>query len=114
MFRRVGDNTPRTSRFMLIGATTKPLTDLLETFLRRMPVLISMPTLSDRPMSIKREVRGVLSPTRRNTPVSSREKNISCPVDDRPWISSRNRIPPFACSTRPGLSSSAPVNAPFL
>ena len=66
------------------------------------------------PMSMKREVRGVLSPTRRNTPVSSREKNISCPVDDRPWISSRNRMPPFACSTRPGLSSSAPVNAPFL
>lgn len=56
MFRRVGDNTPRTSRFMLIGATTKPLTDLLETFLRRMPVLISMPTLSDRPMKERLEL----------------------------------------------------------
>ena len=56
VFRRVGDNTPRTSRFMLIGATTKPLTDLLETFLRRMPVLISMPTLSDRPMKERLEL----------------------------------------------------------
>lgn len=41
---------------MLIGATTKPLTDLLETFLRRMPVLISMPTLSDRPMKERLEL----------------------------------------------------------
>lgn len=56
VFRRVGDNTPRTSRFMLVGATTKPLTDLLETFLRRMPVLISMPTLSDRPMGERLEL----------------------------------------------------------
>ena len=56
VFRRVGDNTPRTSRFMLIGATTKPLTDLLETFLRRMPVLISMPTLSDLPMKERLEL----------------------------------------------------------
>ena len=56
VFRRVGDNTPRTSRFMLVGATAKPLTDLLETFLRRMPVLISMPTLSDRPMGERLEL----------------------------------------------------------
>lgn len=56
IFRRVGDNTPRTSRFMLIGATTKPLTDLLETFLRRMPVLISMPSLSDRPIRERLEL----------------------------------------------------------
>ena len=56
IFRRVGDNTPRTSRFMLIGATTKPLTDLLDTFLRRMPVLISMPALSDRPIRERLEL----------------------------------------------------------
>ena len=31
------------------------------------------------PISIKREVRGVLSPTRRNTPVSSREKKHLLP-----------------------------------
>ena len=49
IYRRIGDNTPRESHFMLIGATTRPLTDLLETFLRRMPVVISMPTLSERP-----------------------------------------------------------------
>lgn len=56
IFHRIGDNAPRTSRFMLIGATTKPLTDLLETFLRRMPVLISMPTLSERPMKERLEL----------------------------------------------------------
>lgn len=56
VFRRVGDNTPRSSHFMLVGATTKPLTDLLETFLRRMPVLISMPTLSERPMGERLEL----------------------------------------------------------
>lgn len=56
VFHRVGDNTPRTSRFMLIGATTKPLTDLLETFLRRMPVLISMPSLFDRPVQERLEL----------------------------------------------------------
>lgn len=56
VFHRIGDNTPREAHFMLIGATTKPLTDLLETFLRRMPVLISMPSLSDRPMKERLEL----------------------------------------------------------
>lgn len=56
VFHRIGDNAPRTSRFMLIGATTKPLTELLETFLRRMPVLITMPTLSERPMKERLEL----------------------------------------------------------
>lgn len=56
VFHRIGDNTPRSARFMLIGATTKPLTDLLETFLRRMPVLISMPALSDRPIKERLEL----------------------------------------------------------
>lgn len=56
VFHRIGDNTQRQARFMLIGATTKPLTDLLETFLRRMPVLISMPSLSERPMKERLEL----------------------------------------------------------
>lgn len=56
VFHRIGDNTPRSAHFMLIGATTKPLTDLLETFLRRMPVLISMPSLSERPMKERLEL----------------------------------------------------------
>ena len=56
VFHRIGDNTQRHSHFMLIGATTKPPTDLLETFLRRMPVLISMPTLSDRPIKERLEL----------------------------------------------------------
>ena len=56
VFHRIGDNTQRHSHFMLIGATTKPHTDLLETFLRRMPVLISRPTLSDRPIKERLEL----------------------------------------------------------
>lgn len=56
VFRRVGDSKPRTSRFMLVGATTKPLTELLDTFLRRMPVLISMPSLSERPVRERLEL----------------------------------------------------------
>jgi transcriptional regulator with AAA-type ATPase domain/transcriptional regulatory protein LevR len=51
-FRRIGENIERESRFMLIGATTKLVTDaLVETFLRRMPILIQIPTLSERPVS---------------------------------------------------------------
>lgn len=49
-YHRLGDNTTRESHFMLIGATTKPVTDLLETFLRRMPVVIQMPALFERPV----------------------------------------------------------------
>ncbi|HWQ80408.1 MAG TPA: sigma 54-interacting transcriptional regulator, partial [Anaerovoracaceae bacterium] len=50
-FRRIGDNVMRESHFMLIGATTKPVTDvLLDTFLRRMPVLIQLPSLAERPL----------------------------------------------------------------
>lgn len=51
-FRRVGENTKREAHFMLIGATTKPVsnTTLIDTFIRRMPVLLQLPTLSERPM----------------------------------------------------------------
>ncbi|MCC8126008.1 MAG: sigma 54-interacting transcriptional regulator [Clostridiales bacterium] len=51
-FRRVGENTKRETHFMLIGATTKPIsnTTLIDTFVRRMPVLLQLPTLSERPM----------------------------------------------------------------
>ena len=55
LYHRLGDNTTREARFMLIGATTKPVTDLLDTFLRRMPVLIQMPALSERPMNERLE-----------------------------------------------------------
>ena len=55
LYHRLGDVTTRRSQFMLIGATTKPVTDLLDTFLRRMPVLIQMPALFERPISERLE-----------------------------------------------------------
>lgn len=56
VYHRIGDSRSREAHFMLIGATTKPLTDLLETFLRRMPVVVSMPTLSERPITERVEL----------------------------------------------------------
>lgn len=51
-FRRIGDRVKRQTRFMLIGATTKTISQaLLDTFVRRMPVLIQLPGLSERPLS---------------------------------------------------------------
>lgn len=51
-YRRIGDNVNRESHFMLIGATTKSVTDtLLDTFVRRIPVVIQMPNLTERPLS---------------------------------------------------------------
>lgn len=50
LFRRMGETTTRQSRFMLIGATSKPVNDvLLDTFRRRIPILIQIPNLADRP-----------------------------------------------------------------
>lgn len=50
LFRRMGETTTRQSRFMLIGATSKPVSDtLLDTFRRRIPILIQIPNLSERP-----------------------------------------------------------------
>ncbi|MDR1765267.1 MAG: sigma 54-interacting transcriptional regulator [Lachnospiraceae bacterium] len=55
-YRRIGDQTKRESHFMLIGATTKSVTDvLLDTFIRRMPVLIQLPSLAERPLSERQE-----------------------------------------------------------
>ncbi|MCD8069487.1 MAG: sigma 54-interacting transcriptional regulator [Lachnospiraceae bacterium] len=47
-FRRVGETSRREAHFMLIGATTRPIsnTTLIDTFVRRMPVLLQLPTLS--------------------------------------------------------------------
>jgi transcriptional regulator with AAA-type ATPase domain/transcriptional regulatory protein LevR len=56
IYRPIGENTRRESHFMLIGATTKCVTDtLLDTFLRRMPVLIQMPCLAERPHNERME-----------------------------------------------------------
>ncbi|MEA4906888.1 MAG: sigma 54-interacting transcriptional regulator [Anaerolineaceae bacterium] len=55
-FRRIGENEKRESHFMIIGATTKPVTDtLLDTFLRRMPLLIQIPNLAERPMKERQD-----------------------------------------------------------
>lgn len=57
LFRRMGETTTRQSRFMLIGATSKPVNDvLLDTFRRRIPVLIQIPNLSERPPKEKLEL----------------------------------------------------------
>jgi transcriptional regulator with AAA-type ATPase domain len=55
-FRRIGENIEREAHFMVIGATTKQVSDtLLETFLRRMPVIIQLPTLAERSISERME-----------------------------------------------------------
>lgn len=55
-FRRIGDNIRREAHFMLIGATTKSISSaLMDTFVRRMPVLIQIPSLSERPLNERPE-----------------------------------------------------------
>lgn len=55
-FRRIGDSVKREAHFMLIGATTKSIsTALMDTFTRRMPVLIQIPSLSERPLNERPE-----------------------------------------------------------
>ena len=45
---------------------------------------------------------------------SSTRSSLACATSDRSPISSRNSVPSLASSSRPGLRSCAPVNAPFL
>lgn len=50
-YRRLGDSETRRARLMIIGATTEdPSTYLLSTFKRRIPVVIQMPELRERPI----------------------------------------------------------------
>lgn len=57
IFRRMGDTTDRVTHFMLIGATTEDSTGaLLSTFKRRMPLTITVPPLSERPINERLDI----------------------------------------------------------
>jgi transcriptional regulatory protein LevR/transcriptional regulator with AAA-type ATPase domain len=48
-FRRMGDNATRTSNVLIITATTEdPDSSLLQTFTRRIPIMIKIPSLKER------------------------------------------------------------------
>ena len=51
-------------------------------------------------------------PTRKNSPSASTRSNRVCNGSGMSPISSRNRVPPLACSKRPRWRRCAPVNAP--
>lgn len=51
-FRRMGSTTDRTVDLMIIGATTEdPDKSFLRTFTRRIPILIQLPNLNERPLN---------------------------------------------------------------
>lgn len=53
-FRRVGDPTLRTSNVFIIAATTEdPNSSLLQTFIRRIPMMITIPPLKERSLDEK-------------------------------------------------------------
>lgn len=57
VYRRLGETTERKSNLMIIGATTEyPTGVLLTTFMRRIPVVIQLPRLSERPPSERLEL----------------------------------------------------------
>jgi len=57
LYRRLGDTVERTARFMIVGATTEnPSNFLLNTFKRRMPLIIQIPLLSDRPINERLDI----------------------------------------------------------
>lgn len=52
IYRRLGDTVDRTATLMLVGSTSHDhVTALLDTFKRRIPVLIRLPNLDERPPS---------------------------------------------------------------
>ena len=58
-------------------------------------------------------VIAVCPPTRKNSLSASTRSKRVCSASDMSPISSRNSVPPLACSKRPMRRSVAPVNAPF-
>ena len=57
IFRRMGDTRNRVTHFMLIAATTEdPANMLLNTFRRRIPLTISIPSLSERPINERLDI----------------------------------------------------------
>lgn len=56
-FRRLGDTILRKANLMIIAATTEsPDSVLLKTFTRRIPIIVKMPSLEERPLKEKMEI----------------------------------------------------------
>jgi len=56
-FHRLGDPVIRKANLMIIAATTEdPDSTLLKTFMRRIPIIVKMPSLEERPMKEKMEI----------------------------------------------------------
>jgi transcriptional regulator with AAA-type ATPase domain len=57
VYRRLGDTVERTANLMIVAATTeKPDSFLLKTFMRRIPVIIQLPSFEGRPLNEKIEI----------------------------------------------------------
>jgi transcriptional regulator with AAA-type ATPase domain/transcriptional regulatory protein LevR len=57
LYRRLGDTTDRSAKIMIIGATTEnPADCLLNTFKRRIPLLIQIPELCERPINERLDI----------------------------------------------------------
>ncbi len=57
LYRRLGDTTDRTAKVMIVGATTENPSDfLLNTFKRRIPLLIQIPELCERPINERLDI----------------------------------------------------------
>src|SRR6478736_6449234 len=52
-------------------------------------------------------------PTRATSPFCSARSTLACAVKSMSPISSKNSVPPWACSKKPRLRACAPVNEPF-
>ncbi len=56
-YRRLGDTSTRTAKIMIVGATTEnPSNFLLNTFKRRIPFIIQIPELSERPVNERLDI----------------------------------------------------------
>jgi transcriptional regulatory protein LevR/transcriptional regulator with AAA-type ATPase domain len=73
-FRRLGEaQLNRKAEVLIIGATTEDLNvALLKTFLRRIPVIIQMPSLSEKPLTERLQFIEMF--------ISSEQKNIGVPI----------------------------------
>lgn len=57
VYKRLGDTVERRANLMIIAATTeKPDSFLLKTFMRRIPVVIQLPSFEERPLEEKIEI----------------------------------------------------------
>lgn len=57
VYHRLGDTVEKTANLMIIAATTeKPDSFLLKTFMRRIPVIIQLPSFEERPLNERIEI----------------------------------------------------------